>query len=269
MEYINGSVISDENSIDAQFKSINLNSASGVINGNPNVSISANELKWSSKDAKDHFRAYADGVFSHFEFTGDDTGGLLLDLKVPSTESPYDMRFAIGNPSGNFVQNKGLLLFQDSTGTLAGQELLIRDSAQVGGSGIALPNTTANYVASTLNYYEEYTETLVLSGLTGSTSLPIKIARIGKIVTLSWDPPAAGTGTGFTITTSAIPVRFRPGNTASIAVPVINNAAAAIGVLNVNTNGVLSFSSGSGVAVAFTNAAAAQIYGCGISYTTF
>ena len=263
MQYINGSQVSDENPIDIQVKNINLTDPSAIIIGD-NINIKCDELKWSSLDSKDHFRAYADGVFSHFEFTGDDTGGLLCDFKVPSTQTPYDLRIAIGNPSGNFIQNKGLLLFQDDTGLLAGQELLIRDSSQPGGSGIALPNTTTGYVASTFNYYEEFAASLALTGLTGVATLAVQICRIGKNVTLSWNGTSIGTGTTAIITSAAMPARFRLLAPRSISIPLVNNGLNVTGAVTILTNGEIHFSSDASTVGAFTGNCA--IFGGCISY---
>jgi hypothetical protein len=141
--------------------------------------------------------------------------------------------------------------------------LLIRDSSQVGGAGIALPNTTAGYVASTLNYYEEFSTSLALTGLTGVADLAVQVVRVGKSVNLSWNSTGAGTGQGTTITTAAIPNRFWPSSSRAIAIPVEDNALQTIGIISVGANGVLTFS---GDGTTFNNAAAAQIYGGSISY---
>lgn len=245
----------------------NINFGSNVVVSEPSagvLEVKSDEFKWRSNDNKDHFRCYADGVFSHYEFTGDDTGGLLCDFKVPSSENPYDIRIAVGNPSGNFIQNKSLLLFQDSTGTLAGQELLIRDSAQVGGAGIALPNTTAGYVASTLNYYEEFSATLSLAGLTSVPDIAVQIVRIGKNCTISWNTTLTGTGTGTILASAPIPLRFRPLASRSMGLPMVNNATNVIGVATIGTNGELLFSGDASLTGAFTNAS--SVYGGSISY---
>jgi len=248
----------------------NINFGSDVKVSEPSagvLQVKSDEFKWSSNDDKDHFRCYADGVFSHFEFTGDDTGGLLCDFKVPSSTNPFDLRIALANPDGNYIQNKGLLLFQDSTGTLAGQELLIRDSAQIGGAGIALPNTTGGYVASTLNYYEEYTNpNQILSGLSSVPTIAIQIVRIGKNVTLSWNDVGLGSGLGNVIQIDDIPDRFRPLASRMISVPVVNNNLHATGCVQVLTTGFIVFSGSDTPNSVFTNGQPAQIFGGSISY---
>lgn len=232
------------------------------------LQVQSAELKWQSNDQKDHFRCYQDGVFSHFEFTGDDTGGLLCDFKVPSTESPYDIRVAVGNPSGNFIQNKGLLLFQDSTGTLAGQELLIRDSAQIGGAGIALPNTTVGYVASTLNYYEENGFNATSSGAR-SVNTGFSICRVGKAVVFNVSGIAtdlAGGASTITYPAGSVPTRLRPTEASSFLVRVLDNAAYTTGLLTLALDGSIVIGVGASGS-AFTNAANCGFDKLSVSYS--
>jgi hypothetical protein len=237
----------------------NLNFGSDAVISEPSagvIQVKSNELKWQSVDSKDHFRCYADGQFSHFEFTGDDIGGILCDFKVPSSESPYDIRIAVGNPSGNFILNKGLLLFQDSTGTLAGQELLIRDSAQPGGSGIALPNTTVGYVASTLNYYEENAFNASSSGAR-VVNTPFTISRVGKSVTFNIggiSTAVAGGASTISFAAATVPARFRPTEACSFLVRVVDNASATTGLLSLALDGSVVIGVGASGG-AFTNAA--------------
>jgi hypothetical protein len=217
------------------------------------LQVQSAELKWQSIDQKDHFRCYQDGVFSHFEFTGDDTGGLLCDFKVPSTESPYDIRIAVGNPSGNFVQNKGDLLFQDSAGN---QELLVKSGA---GAGIQLPNSTAGYVQATLNYYEENNFNATASGAR-TVVTGFSICRVGKAVIFNVAGIATDLAAAASIITypaGAVPARLRPTEACSFLVRVLNNGAYTTGLLSLALDGSVT------VGVGPTNGAFTNVANCG------
>ena len=205
--------------------------------------------------------------YTQFDFVSNSSGGLLCNFKVPQSESPFDMRIAVGNPSGNYIENKGDLLFIDSTGTLAGQELLIRDSSNPGGAGIALPNSTVvGYSPSTLNVYEKVFIDLTVTGLTGVSIVNCTIVRIGDNIGLDWSDSGVGQGQGTLITLSGIPPRFIPsGSWRHVSVPVKNNTVEVIGVARVTTNGTIEIFGGP-LFTPFTNNQQAQFYGSGVSY---
>jgi len=243
----------------------NLNFGSNVVVSEPSagvLQVQSQEFKWRSIDSKDHFSCYQDGVFSHFEFTGDDTGGLLCDFKVPSSETPYDLRIAIGNPSGNFIQNKGDLLFQDSAGN---QELLVKSGS---GAGLQLPNSTSGYVQTTLNYYEENTFNATSSGAR-AVNTPFTISRVGKSVTFNIGGiPTAVAGGAATITFAAgtVPARFRPTEACSFLVRVVDNASATTGLLSLALDGSVVIGVGASGG-AFTNAANCGYDKLSVSYS--
>jgi len=95
-----------------------------------------------------------------------------------------------------------------TTGHISGNITFGRTAVNT--EGITLQNDTASYSASLLNYYEEYSALINLTGaLVGTTN--IQIIRIGKLVTVTLGS-ASGTSSGaHPINSSgAIPSRMKP-----------------------------------------------------------
>jgi hypothetical protein len=79
--------------------------------------------------------------------------------------------------------------------------------------GIQLYNTTASYIPTPLNHYEELNTTLTFGGIWSQTyNVNIYLTRIGRIVNFTLNFfTQIGAQTGNTVlTTNALPVRFRP-----------------------------------------------------------
>lgn len=242
----------------------NINFGSDVKISEPSpavLQVQSNELKFVQNDNLGSFRAFKDGIYTHVITSNNDTGGVLFDLNVPSSETPYDLRMSVGTAAGQFIQHKDNLLFQDSAGN---QELLIIRGA--GTAGIQLPNSTSGYVQTTLNYYEEFAANFAVSGLTGNTINLVRVVRVGKLITLTWSSSLAGNGTGAQIVLASLPLRLRPVGTVSMACPVLENGTGSDGNVQVDSvTGNLTFSSNANFAT-FTNAQPAGIYSGSISY---
>jgi hypothetical protein len=112
-------------------------------------------------------------------------------------------------------------------------------------SGILLP--TSGGTPAGLNYYEEYSNTITLTGPWASgQSCNMYIRRIGKMVTCGFSQVNTTTNSSATITCAgAIPVRFYSASIAStigFAYPVISNGTEALLTMTVNmANGNITF----------------------------
>lgn len=165
----------------------------------------------------------------------DNTGGntrarlISTNQSVINFEIPLsDIDFQIGaNNSSSFLKSKTAYSFQNDTGVES-----VSISNNVNG-GITLKNNTTSYVATALNYYEEYlAPTLVVTGGTLPLNLDgVKIVRCGKLVTV-FIPQILVTGNNSALTLNgAIPARFLPSINInfygvvfdSIAIPVLPN----------------------------------------------
>lgn len=73
---------------------------------------------------------------------------------------------------------------------------------------IKLPNTNITD-ATTLDWYEEATATLTVTGVSGSITCTVKLTRVGNTVTLT-TPDITETSNATTFTLTGVPINFRP-----------------------------------------------------------
>jgi hypothetical protein len=140
----------------------------------------------------------------------------------------------------------------------------------VQGGNATLNNLTCNSIITggytPFTYYEEYAFTPALTGLTGVTTITIKIIRVGKNVTVQWyQNPTSGTGasTPISIPAGSIPTRFITPSALSQLVLVQSASVDATGLVNFGIDGSIiwysSVSSG-------TFSGTSLIYGGSVNY---
>lgn len=126
-----------------------------------------------------------------------------------------------------------------------------------GSNGLQFASPVPGYTAASLNYYEELPLTLSFTGAF-SASVPAKIVRIGKMVTLTiQSTPALYTASGsqgVTAASGSIPSRFRAAGGPTTVTRVADQNVAVNGIISLPTNGSVIVQPTTG---AFTNAAGA------------
>jgi hypothetical protein len=139
------------------------------------------------------------------------------------------------------------------------------------GVNATLNNLTCNSIITggytPFTYYEEYTDTPALTGLTDVTTITVKIIRVGKNVTVQWyQNPTSGTATGtgvISVPAGSIPTRFITPSALSQLVLVQSAGAAATGLANFGTDGSITFYSSVSLG---TFSGASIIYGGSVNY---
>lgn len=113
------------------------------------------------------------------------------------------------------------------------------------GGGIKFGNSTASYVPTTLNYYEEEDSVVLFqyAGPWAATNETFSFTRSGNVVTMT----IAGSPTGLSVTSSGfpfhwdpMPARYRPAAELRVVVPIIDgatNTTYAMGYMTIQTNG--------------------------------
>jgi hypothetical protein len=131
-----------------------------------------------------------------------------------------------GNTGVNFLCNNSTLTSQvpilvDTLDSVLGSFITINN-------GMQFINSEPSYVQATLNYYEEYSNTINFVGCF-SGSVTIKLNRIGKMVTLLiGDLTAAGSVATTLVSSGAIPTRFMPASNINLFGWGVNNSVDSI-----------------------------------------
>lgn len=151
------------------------------------------------------------------------------------------LRYQVNTASDNHV-------FYAGTGASSSDELF-----RIQGNGISLTpasggiqfgNSTSGYSATTLNYYEDGTFNISLSGPASSGSFSITFSRVGKMVQLLMPnvPGLTSTSATFFSGSAQIPSRLRPAITIDQPIWVIDNSSwqTTPGRLLIGSNGDVS-----------------------------
>lgn len=139
-------------------------------------------------------------------------------------------------------------------------------------TSLELSSTVSGYVASTLDYYEEYAEDVVSTGAWTDT-YALTIVRIGKVCTLMFTGNATNHTATATLLSIDVPFRFRPndiiygkvpgkdnGSVIELAVVMSSNSGAATCRIDVGVAAV------DGTLSSFTAAAGAYVKNFSLSY---
>jgi hypothetical protein len=127
-------------------------------------------------------------------------------------------------------------------------------------SGIQL--LTAGGSATTLNYYEEFElNTLFSLGISITSSVDMSVTRIGRQITISntsadgavFTPPQGTPGVAFMAETT-LPPRFWPSNFAQGDWLVSNAGVSSMGLININSSGVIKIYNNPNMTTAYTSA---------------
>lgn len=162
--------------------------------------------------------------------TGAGTGVLTaLGVNVGSAGAFVTFNGALGTPSSGTATNL--------TGTAA--------SLNIGGTvaGLTVTATTGTLTIpnGTTVAYEEGTFTGTITGIAGTPTATMRYTRIGKKVTLTASGPWSGTSNATSKTITGMPASLYPTTeTRAPSVSVFDNGGASvIGLLRINTNGVI------------------------------
>ena len=109
----------------------------------------------------------------------------------------------------------------------------------VDSSGLKFSNTTTNYVASGLNYYEQTTITLAFTGA-ATVSVTANVIRTGKSVIIHVPQSYVTTTAGSVFTTTAIDARFRPTVRIVQVLRARSNTSYYTGFCAIDTTGVIT-----------------------------
>lgn len=215
------------------------------------------------------------GATDYIDFTnvGGDTqlrviGNSASYINFENPNSDVDLSLGIDNSQNAFLKSKTAYSFQNNTGV---QSVLISNNVN---GGITLNNSTASYVATALNYYEEYNApTLIVTGGTAPLNLDgVKIVRCGKLITV-FIPQILVTGNGAPLSLNgAIPDRFKPSSNVNfygtvfddISIPVIPNQTNGQIDLDTSTGNLLIYRTPN--RASFNLGSTAGLRNCTISY---
>jgi hypothetical protein len=132
--------------------------------------------------------------------------------------------------------------------------------------GLILNNNTGSYTPGTLNYYEETSVSMSVSGAWVET-VTLYITRMGRQVTLTYSDLSTGSAAAATLISTAgvIPARFRPLNTINWVVFGRNNATNTSLFCSITSAGTIGWAPSG--AANFTAGAAAAAWGANLTYT--
>lgn len=95
-----------------------------------------------------------------------------------------------------------------------------------------------NFGQDNLNYYDEYSQTFSLTGVSGSSSANVKFIRVGKLVTIQWDAwTFVGLGSAAATSNSTFPSQFdSPVGNLQFFVRVVVGGTTRTGFFRINTD---------------------------------
>ena len=166
--------------------------------------------------------------------TGDDitVTGYLASALVPKTDDTYDIGTAALAWQDIYLDGA---VYTDTISELGSGVGVTIDSVLCKDGGIKL--VTTGGTAAALDYYEEYSTALTLSGVGSTGSMTYLAVRNGKTVTLTAKYVLAGSGIANDITASGLPARFCPATNIDLA--QISTGANLMAYLGVTTGGIV------------------------------
>lgn len=169
---------------------------------------------------------------------------------------------------GNISQAAGRYnFFADGTADNRFDGLIDISTVTSGNGGQIKFPSTANLSsdANTLDDYQKASYTAIATGMTTSPSGTFTYTIVGNTVTINC-VAIGGTSNATTFTLTGMPAEARPATTKRIIVPIINNGASAIGLVEIGTAGTLTVLRDS-VGTAWTNSGAKSIHQASGAYT--
>lgn len=185
-----------------------------------------------------------------------------------------DNSYNLADPVNRYKNIYGITLFANSlTSSSSSTALALTGSGtlpvSIGTNGLQFQNSTTNYVAGNLAYYEGPTTVAVAFTGAWSSSFNWTFQRIGNLVNVTFPTMrvTATAASSLTAATNTIPARFRPANTVRLQVVGTSNAIdqgqVFIDLLSTGSITVIN----SPPSPNFTNAALCGPYGSSFTYS--